>query len=111
MTNNGFVEYILDILSNYGNIRSRRMFGGYGIYLDKIIIGIIIDSEIYFKVDSNLVKKYKSLGSYPFTYKRGNKTISLSYWLVPPEILEDNDQLKDFFDRSLEIAKNNKKRK
>ncbi len=57
MTDNGFVEYILDILSDYGNIKSRRMFGGFGIYLDKIIFAIIIDNELYFKADSNIMTR------------------------------------------------------
>ena len=32
MKNNGFVEYIIDLLSEYGDISSRKMFGGYGLY-------------------------------------------------------------------------------
>lgn len=110
MINNSFLDYILDILLAYGNVKSRRMFGGFGIYLSGIMFAIIINNEIYFKVDSILAKKYKALGSYPFTYKRHNKIIALSYWIVPPEVLEDVDQLKIWFDSSLEIAKNNKKR-
>ena len=43
MTNSGFVDYIIDCLSPYGNISARRMFGGYGLYLNQIIFAIIID--------------------------------------------------------------------
>ena len=54
MSNSGFVEHIMDILSRFGDMRLHRMFGGYGIYRGKIIFAIIIDDELYFKVDVKL---------------------------------------------------------
>lgn len=111
MNNNWFIDYIIDILSTFGNIKSRRMFGGYGMYSDSVMFALISDDEIYFKADNILAEKYKALGSYPFAFKKDDKTIALSYWFVPPEILEDSDRLKDWFDSSLETAKNNKKKK
>ena len=111
MINDSFLDYILDILLTYGNVKSRRIFGGHGIYASGIMFAIIINNEIYFKADNILAKKYKVLGSYPFSYKRDNKIIALSYWIVPQEVLEDVDQLKSWFDSSLEVAKNNRKKK
>lgn len=110
MSKNSFVDYIMDLLSGYGNMRARRMFGGYGIYMDKIIFAIIIDNEIYFKADSPLAKKYKAFSSSPFTYTRGGKLISLNYWSVPAEVLEDSELLKEWVNNSINIArmKNNR---
>ena len=110
MTNSGFVDYIIDLLSQYGNISARRMFGGYGLYLNKIIFAIIIDDELYFKADSNLALEYTKAGSYPFTYQRDDKTIALSYWYISAEIIENDDSLKDWFNKSLEVATTQKKK-
>ncbi len=104
MSNSGFVDYIIDLLSQYGNISSRRMFGGYGLYLNKIIFAIIIDDELYFKADSDLALEYSKAGSYPFTYQKNNKTVALSYWYVPAEIIETQDLLKDWFNKSSGLA-------
>ena len=104
MTNSGFVDYIIDCLSPYGTINARRMFGGYGLYLNKIIFAIIIDDELYFKADSNLGQEYKQAGSYPFTYQKNDKAVALSYWYVSAEIIETQDLLKDWFNKSLEVA-------
>ncbi len=109
MSNTGFVDYILDLLSIYGNISSRRMFGGYGIYLNKIIFAIIIDDELYFKADNDLAEKYKQAGSHPFTYQKNDKTIALSYWYISAEVIETQDLLKDWFNQSLSVATNSKK--
>jgi DNA transformation protein len=111
MNNTGFVNYIIDLLSQYGNISARRMFGGYSIYLNKTIFAIIIDDELYFKADSDLGLEYKKVGSYPFTYQRNDKRVSLSYWYAPAEIIEAPDLLKDWFDKSLKVATNNNMKK
>lgn len=79
MTNSGFVDYIIDLLSSFGNISARRMFGGYGLYFNKIIFAIIIDDELYFKTDSDLALEYAQTGSYPFTYQKNDKIVALSY--------------------------------
>lgn len=105
MSNNGFVEYIMDRLSPLGNITSRKMFGGYGLYCNKIIFAIIVDDELYFKADTDLAKEYESVASFPFTYQKDEKRVALSYWFVSIDIIEDEDSLKKWFDRSFEVAK------
>jgi DNA transformation protein len=106
---NNYVEYILDLLSPFGSITSRAMFGGYGIYKDKIIIGIIIDDELYFKVDKTNKEQYKSLNSVPFTYEAKGKSIAMSYWKVPIEIMEDEEQLSEWTEQSFLISLHKKK--
>ncbi len=104
MINSGFVDYIIDLLSQYGNISARRMFGGYGLYLNKVIFAIIIDDELYFKADKDLGEEYTKAGSHPFTYQKNDKTVALSYWYVPAEIIEAQDLLKNWFNKSLRVA-------
>lgn len=110
MANSGFVDYIIDLLSQYGDISARRMFGGDGLYFNKTIFAIIIDDELYFKADINLSLEYKQAGSYPFTYQKNDKTVALSYWYVPAEIIETQDSLKDWFNKSLNVATSIKKK-
>ena len=51
-----FHDYILyDIMNGIEGVTSKRMFGGYGLYLNGYIFSIITSgSEIYFKVDDVL---------------------------------------------------------
>jgi DNA transformation protein and related proteins len=82
------------------------MFGGCGLYLNKKIFAIIIDDELYFKADKAIAEEFKALGSRPFTYKRENKTIAMCYWYVPLEVLEDQELLKAWFNKSAKVNKN-----
>ena len=41
-----FHEYVIgDVLGHISGITSRKMFGGYGIYLDGVIFAIITDDD------------------------------------------------------------------
>ena len=109
MTTN-YVEYILDLLSPLGSITSKAMFGGYGIYKDSIIVAIIANDELYFKVDSTNQPQYEKLGSTPFTYVANSKRTTMSYWKVPIEIMEDESQLSAWLEQSYDISLKNKKK-
>lgn len=94
MPHNQYVDYVLDLLSPFGNIKARKMFGGYGIYKDSIFFAIIIDNILYFKVGTNNQHRYESYGSKPFSYEgKSKKTVTMSYWELPMDILEDNTNL------------------
>ena len=112
MAKNEYCNYILDLLSPIGNVTARAMFGGYGIYCNGIIFAIIVDDTLYFKVDYTNRSNYENKGSEPFSYDAKNKkNIVMSYWQVPPDVLDDNEQLCCWADKSYEISRNNQKSK
>ena len=106
-----YLEHILDALTLCDNIRAKRMFGGYGIYQNSIIFAIIAENELYFKVDESNIDLYKDLNSEPFTFLARGKTISMSYWKVPDEILEDRALLAKYVKLSVLVSAKNKKHK
>ena len=108
MRDNSFVIYITDLLSDYGTIRARAMFGGYGIYCNDIIFAIIVENELYFKADKDLAESFAKHGSTPFTYEAKGKKVSMSYWNVSIDIIEDEALLKNWFDQSMIVSRGEK---
>ena len=86
-----FKEYILDQLRLLDGVESKQMFGGLGLYCKGIFFGIIADGGVYFKTDAATVGTYKDKGMEPF--KPSAKQTLKNYYEVPPEILEDEQQL------------------
>ncbi len=83
------------------------MFGGYGIYKNGIIFGLIAEDVLYFKVDETNKADYEEKGSKPFTYAQGNnKPTVMSYWEVPSEILENKTDLIEWIEKSVIVSKN-----
>lgn len=94
----------MEILASQGKMIAKPMFGGYGIYKNGIIVAFIADDELYFKVDESNKSQYKKFDSEPFIYEAKGKKTAMSYWKVPMEILEDEEQIGVWLNQSYEIS-------
>jgi DNA transformation protein len=86
---NEFVEHLLDLLAGFGPVQARAMFGGYGIYKGERMFAIVVDDALFFKADARTKPDFETLGLPPFSYKKKDQEISLSYYQAPDEALED----------------------
>lgn len=91
-----FVDFIKDYLKKFGTPTSKKMFGGYGIYLNAKIIGIIYDGEFYIKAKLEVVEEYKKQGLKQFCYEKNGKFFYMKYFVLEDEMLENADILKKY---------------
>lgn len=84
-----FIEFLIEQFAELGQIESRRMFGGHGIYHDGLMIGLVADDVLYLKVDGQTEAQFKAAGSRPFVYNKAGKLVTMSYYEAPPEALDD----------------------
>lgn len=101
-----YADYIVDKLSGIGDVSSRAMFGGYGIFNEGLMFALISDGVLYFKVDDSNREMYEKAGSSKFQH-------GISYWEIPTEVFEDTIRLYEWANISIGIAraKANKKKK
>lgn len=99
-----YLDYVLDQLSCVGPVTSKRMFGGAGIYLDGLFFALVDDDVLYFKVDESNRAGYEAAGMKPFK-PFGEESYSMGYFEVPIDVLEDRDQLQQWANKSLEVAR------
>jgi DNA transformation protein len=70
------------------------MFGGAGIFVDGLMIGLVSDGVIYLKADSATIPEFEREGQAPFTYATRNGAHTLtSYWRMPERLYDDADEL------------------
>lgn len=104
-----FHEYIVgDVLAHIPNITSKKMFGGYSLYLDGAIFAIITsDEELRFKASEETKTKYEELGGTQFIYTghKNKKPTPMPYWIVPEEILEDRERIADWAYEAAALSK------
>ena len=103
-----FVEYLLnDAFSELENVSVKRMFGGYGFYLDGRIFGFTSeDDELILKADEKSKKKFEERGGTQFIYT-GHKNkgpVAMPYWSVPEEIVEDSVELAKWVRESAALS-------
>ena len=67
------------------------MFGGEGIFMGDLMIGLVVDDQIYLKAGDGNRTDFEAAGAKPFTYTRGKErnATSLSYYTVPEHLLDD----------------------
>lgn len=104
------VEHFMSYLTPHGAITARAMFGGFGIYLDGVIFAIIVEKELYFKVDEKSQKQFESLDSKQFVYEGQGRPVGMSYFTLPEKILKSPEELTKWIKRSHSISLKGRKR-
>ena len=98
-------DTIRDLFASLGPIRTRRMFGGQGVYSGELMFALEIDGELFLKTDDITVPAFRSAGSRPFVYERDGRATTMSYWRLPDEALDDPDEAARWGCLGLEAAK------
>jgi DNA transformation protein len=97
-------DYVLEQLARTGRVTSRRMFGALGLYCDDRFFGIIDDDTLYLKVGDETRPEYEARGMQPFRPYEDKPVVSMSYYTVPADILDDAEELVQWARRSVAIA-------
>ncbi len=98
-----FHDYVVhDLLGDVGGISSRAMFGGWAVYKNGTVFGLIVSGELYFKVGAENRPEFERMGGRPFLYARPDgKSVAMSYWLVPEDALDNRERLRDLMLKSV----------
>ena len=84
-----FAAHVVDMLQGVGPVYSKSMFGGFGVFLDGLMFGLIANNELYLKVDAENRGDFEALDLQAFTYSKNGKDMQMSYWQAPEEAMED----------------------
>jgi DNA transformation protein len=94
--------YIVEQLAALPALSTRRMFGGIGLYSDALFFALIDDDVLFFKVDDSNRDDYVSRGMKAFMPFPGQP--SLGYYQVPPDVIEEAEELARWARRAVEVA-------
>ena len=116
MTNNNeFISFLLEQLEPMGPVEARGMFGGFGIYRQGLMFGLVSQDTLYLKADEVNRAEFEEKGLPPFTYERRGKALTMSYYQAPPEAMDQSDELCKWaqraHDAALRAARNRPKKK
>ena len=99
-------EGISELFAGLGRVSIRRMFGGKGIYHEGLIIAVEVGGELMLKADASSAPDFLAAGSQQWTYtgKRHGKLVTMPYWTVPDDAMDDPDEMKVWAQRAYEAA-------
>ena len=87
------VAFVRDLFSGVPNLRTRRMFGGLGLYSGDTIFALMrSDGSVLVKAEraTPFAARLEGMGCQQWTYSRKSRAISaMPYWTLPEAALDD----------------------
>ncbi len=111
VTSAEYVDWIIDQLCEFGEVETKRLFGGRAVLKNGQNFGLIFEDQLYLKADAQSLPKFKEVGSEQFTYEKGGKTILVSFWTVSETVIEDLQEFAIWAEAALDAALRAKKPK
>ncbi len=100
---NEFISEVLKLLTPLGDVTSKKMFGGYGVFLEGAMFALVTkNDELFLKADD--VSKNAFL-------EKGSKTHGkMPYYSVPTETLTGWDEMRAWAESAVEASRRAKKK-
>jgi len=89
-----FVEHCVELLGDLGPVAARRMFGGWGLYVQGCMFALIADEVLYLKADAESRPLFEAEGLQPFVYEARGKSLTMSYFQPPDTAMEDRAEMR-----------------
>lgn len=99
-----FIHYLTEVFEEFGPVRARRMFGGYGLYHNDLMFGIIVDDVLYLKADDQSRNAFQDRKLEQFQYLKKGRPTKMSYYMAPDEIFDDPQEARNWATRAYAAA-------
>ena len=94
VASNAFAEFLIEQLAPLGHVTLRRMFGKSGVFCEGLMLGMVRDDTLYFRVDEgNRATFEEARASPPLNYAKKGATIDLAFWRAPERLFDEPDEL------------------
>lgn len=106
VASDSFAEFLREQLAPLGCVTMRRMFGKTGVFCDGLMLGMVTDNMLYFRVDDGNRVAFNEAESFaPLNYKKQDEITDLSFWRAPERLFDEPDELVEWARIALEAAR------
>jgi len=88
-----------------GQVKSRSMFGGFGIFIDDTMFALVVNDRLHIRADDTSSKKFQNQGYEPYVYKKRGFPVVTKYFALPENIWDTPEQILDKARQALDVAK------
>src|ERR1700751_1623910 len=88
-----FADFLREQLAPVGHVTLRRMFGKTGVFCDRLMLAMVRDDALYFRVDDDNRAVFKEAEAFPpLNYEKGGGSIDLAFWRAPERLFDEPDE-------------------
>jgi DNA transformation protein len=105
VASDSFAEFLREQLAPLGGLSMRRMFGKTGMFCDGVMLGMVRDNTLYFRVDDENKAFFKEAEAFPpLNYEKKGGSIDLAFWRAPERLFDEPDELVAWAKQALAAA-------
>ena len=106
VASDSFAEFLREQLAPLGRLAMRRMFGKTGVFCDGVMLAMVRDNTLYFRVDDDNRETFKEAEAFPpLNYEKKGGSIDLAFWRAPERLFDEPDELVAWARAALEAAR------
>jgi len=106
VASDSFAEFLREQLAPLGRVTMRRMFGKTGVFCDGVMLGMVTDNTLYFRVDDrNQAAFAEAASAPPLNYRKQGSMIDLAFWRAPERLFDEPDELVAWARLALDAAR------
>ncbi|PSW21315.1 DNA transformation protein [Photobacterium sanctipauli] len=98
----------LRLFSCFKNVKSRSMFGGFGIFAGETMFALVVNDKLHLRANADNEQEFKQAGLKPYIYKKRGFPVVTKHFAIPDEWWDDSDKILSHAKRSLEAAQEDK---
>jgi len=86
-------DYLKELFEPFANVQVKRMFGGQGIFHEKLCLAVVVDGTLRLKADEETIPAFEAEGCTIWSYTRKDgKASNMPYWTVAEHLYDDPDE-------------------
>lgn len=95
----------MKLFSQIGIVKSRSMFGGFGIFIENTMFALAVKDKIHIRANKITANKFKKLGFQPYVYQKRGFPVVTNYFALPQECWQNPEVILQYAREALDIAK------
>jgi DNA transformation protein len=99
----------MKLFEGLGMIKSRSMFGGFGLFADETMFALVVNNQLHIRADQQTSSNFETQGLKPYVYKKRGFPVVTKYYAISNDLWESHERLIEVAKQSLAQAKLEKK--
>ncbi|GKX54942.1 hypothetical protein SOASR030_10540 [Leminorella grimontii] len=106
-----YVKEIIAHFSDFGELSSQSMFGGYGICKDNVMFALVSEGKFYLRANSKLESTFINQGMEQYIYHKKGVPVFMKYYHVHQALWQNEERLRSFLSCAFVAAMMDSKKK
>jgi len=94
----------LKLFEKFGKVKSRSMFGGFGIFVDDTMFALVVNNLLHIRSCQSISQQFSEAGYQPYVYKKRGFPVVTKYFALPDILWKNSEDILQMAEIALDAA-------